>query len=84
MTFMDQAAGKPKPEEAALTMIYRRAARGVVARVVPLTDPISVPAGWFDTPAAPAVAWNPAEEAILAYTPELDDVEPVKRKKAAD
>lgn len=85
MTFLDQAAGKPMAEEPATTMVYRRSPRGVVARVLPLPEGAAAPTGWFDSPAAPAVAWNAAEEAILAYTPELDDIEVAKpRKKASD
>lgn len=86
MTFLDQAAGKPMAEEPATIMVYRRSPRGVVARILPLPEGAQAPAGWFDSPAAAAVAWNPTEEAILAYTPEIDDVEPVAkaRKKAAD
>jgi hypothetical protein len=77
MSLIDQAANEQPVFELAVA-IYRRSARGLVCKVVPLTEGFVVPEGWMDTPAG-----RVDDEEILQATPE-DEPAPKKTKKVTE
>lgn len=75
MTLIDQATNEQVAVELAVA-IYRRSARGLVCKVVPLTEGFVVPEGWADTPAG-----RVDDEEILQATPEDEPPAAPKRAK---
>lgn len=78
MTLIDQATNEQAVFELAVA-IYRRSARGLVCKVVPLTEGFVVPEGWTDTPVG-----RVDDEPILQAAPEDEPVTPKKSKKVTE
>jgi hypothetical protein len=83
MSLIDQAAGREEVIEPAVA-IYRRAARGLVCKVVPLTHGFVVPEGWEATPTD---AGRIGDEPILQANCDDEPIElpaPKKTKKVTE
>lgn len=78
MTLIDQATNEQVAVELAVA-IYRRSARGLVCKVVPLTEGFVVPEGWTDTPAG-----REGDEPILQATVDDEPPAPKKAKKVTE
>jgi hypothetical protein len=78
MSLIDQATGQEAAVEPAVA-IYRKSARGIVCKVVPLTHGFVVPEGWEATPTA---AGRDGDEPILQANCDDEPFEPPAPKKA--
>ena len=78
MTLIDQATNEQVAVELAVA-IYRRSARGLVCKVVPLTEGFVVPEGWADTPAG-----RVDDEPILQANTDDEPPAPKKARKVSE
>ena len=78
MTLIDQATNEQVAVELAVA-IYRRSARGLVCKVVPLTEGFVVPEGWASTPAG-----RVDDEPILQANEDDEPPAPKKARKVSE
>lgn len=79
MSLIDQATREVAAPEPTVA-VYRRSARGLVCKVLPLTDGFAVPEGWEATPPD-----RNGDEPILTATSDDEPAPaPKKTRKAAE